>query len=260
MVLCSTCTVRVLFLAKLWIGHFLAKLCAIGIIAEHSTEKWFKMMNFCRKIFFSGGFAKRSTRTVHLCNGGMLRAAAEKTFVRNRLRITDEFKHLKKSLFVHYLYRTSAAAQKTPYGVMGSNPISKWIIWCMQHLKKSLFVSIFVTDEVCVFSTLFVQNIGRGPENSFNMESWVRIPLIIAANNGGLVCFLRFVSVFSLLWSLVMLVMLVMLVVLSILVIPLVIAVSSNCVPVTISPDDVVRLTWAMVSNMKCPRELGVNW
>ena len=114
MVLCSTCTVRVLFLAKLWIGHFLAKLCAIGIIAEHSTEKWFKMMNFCRKFFFSGGFAKRSTRTVHLCNGGMLRAAAEKTFVRNRLRITDEFKHLKKSLFVHYLYRTSAAAQKTP--------------------------------------------------------------------------------------------------------------------------------------------------
>ena len=51
MVLCSTCTVRVLFLAKLWIGHFFEK-CAIGIIAEHSTEKWFKMMNFCRKFGF----------------------------------------------------------------------------------------------------------------------------------------------------------------------------------------------------------------
>ena len=132
-------------------------------IVQKNDLKW---CTFCRKIFFSGGFAKRSTRTVHLCYGGMLRAAAEKTFVRNRLRITDEFKHLKKSLFVHYLYRTSAAAQKTHYGVMGSNPILKWIIWCMQHLKKSLFVSIFVTDEVCVSSTLFVQNIGRGPENS----------------------------------------------------------------------------------------------
>ena len=95
----------------------------------------------------------------------MLRAAAEKTFVRNRLRITDEFKHLKKSL-LYIICTEHGRGPETPYGVMSSNPILKWIIWCMQHLKKSLFVSIFVTDEVCVSSTLFVQNIVRGPENS----------------------------------------------------------------------------------------------
>ena len=47
----------------------------------------------------------------------------------------------------------------------------------MQHLKKSLFVSIFATDEVCpqtltsVSSTLFVQKIGRGRENFLVMSS-----------------------------------------------------------------------------------------
>ena len=49
----------------------------------------------------------------------------------------------------------------------------------MQLLKKSLFVSIFATDEVCVSSTLFVQNIGRGWENFW---SWVRTPACLPRN------------------------------------------------------------------------------
>ena len=43
---------------------------------------------------------------------------------------------------VHYLYRTLAAAQKTPYGVMSSNPIDnrrqQWwfaLLWCIRLLS-----------------------------------------------------------------------------------------------------------------------------
>ena len=92
---------------------------------------------------------------------------------------------------VHYLYRTLAAAQKTPYGVMSSNPID--------NRRQQWWFGLLSPVCIRLLSALVIGHVGH-----VGIGWW-----------------------FSPFWP----------------VIPLVIAVSSNCVPVTISPDDVVRLS-----------------
>ena len=107
---------------------------------------------------------KRSARTVHLCYNGMLRAAAEKTFVRNRLRITDEFK-MNNSVYTTFKEVSFCTLFVQNIGRGPEN--SLWSHEFEPHFKmNNLVYATFKEVSVCVSRTLFVQNIGRGPENS----------------------------------------------------------------------------------------------
>ena len=112
---------------------------------------------------------------------------AEKTFVRNRLRITDEFKHLKKSLLYIICTEHGPRPRKLRMESWVRTPFK------MNNLVYATFKEVSFCIHFCHWWGLCVQYIictEHCPRpRKLLMESWVRIPLIIAANNGGLVWF-----------------------------------------------------------------------